>query len=131
MNHKNWEINGCSLFFDAEDLESMERYENAFDSLNKEDKQRSKDGRASQRIRSYCEMYRNLYDRIFGKGTAEKIFQNVPMNVETYDNIYFSFLEFIRNQGIEAGQRKAERIDRMRKFTPNRQQKRYRQHHKK
>ncbi len=130
MNHKNWEINGCTLFFDAEDLESMERYENAFDLLNEEDKQRPKDGRASQRIRSYCEMYHNLYDRIFGNGTAEKIFQSVPMNVEAYDNIYFSFLEFIRNQGIEAGQRKAERIDRMRKFTPNRQQKRHHKYHK-
>lgn len=123
MSYKNWEINGCSLFFDTEDLESMERYEQAFGLLEEERKKLPKDGKATDRIRAYCALFQRLYNRIFGDDASEKIFSNVRMNIDAYDEIYFQFLEFIRHQGVEGGRQKAERLSH---YQPkNRKQKRH------
>ena len=88
MSRKNWEINGLSLEFDNQDADNMERYENAFDLMEEEAKQLPKDGRVSERIRAYCNVFRNLFDRIFGEGTSEKLFDGVPMSSERYEEIY-------------------------------------------
>lgn len=121
QKHKTWEINGCSLPLDLEDLETVKRYENAFDLMSEDEKSLPKDGRVSARIESYCMMYHHLYDRIFGEGTAEQIFSGIPMNVSVYDDIYGQFLQFVREQGAENSRLKKESFSR---YTPNRSQKR-------
>lgn len=121
MSRKNWEINGLSLEFDNQDADNMERYENAFDLMEKEAKQLPKDGRVSERIRAYCNVFRNLFDRIFGKGTSEKLFDGVPMSSERYEEIYTQFLEFVREQNDASHQRHAARIS---AYLPNRKQRR-------
>lgn len=121
MSQKTWDINGVSLVLDLEDADVLERYENAFDSMAEEELKIPKDGKASARIRAYCEMYRHLYDRIFGDGTAEKIFEGQPMSAEVYDGAYESFLDFVRTQMIENARQRSERISR---YRPNRAQKR-------
>ncbi len=121
MSQKNWEINGISLHLDLEDVEILERYENAFDAMAEEEKKLPKDGKASDRVRAYCEMYRHLYDKIFGDGTADKIFAGKPMNAAVYDEVYDSFLEFVREQLVAAAKHRGERLN---KYRPNRAQKR-------
>lgn len=121
MSQKIWEINGLSLELDLEDADCMERYENAFDKMSEEEKQVSKDGKASVRIRAYCRLFRDLYDRIFGEGTSEKIFRDIPDNTDLYDEIYFKFLDFVTTQKNAAVEAKAEK---MTKYRPNRQQRR-------
>lgn len=121
MSHKNWEINGLSLVYDNQDADNMERYENAFDLMEKEAKQLPKDGRVSERIRAYCTVFRNLFDRIFGEGTSEKLFDGVPMSSERYEEIYGQFLEFVREQNEASHQRHAARIS---SYLPNRKQRR-------
>lgn len=120
MSLKNWEINGISLHLDLEDAAAIERYEDAFDAMAEEEKKIPKDGKASKRIRAYCEMYRHLYDKIFGDGTADKIFGDT-MNAAVYDEVYDSFLEFVRGQLTAAAKRRSEHLN---KYRPNRAQKR-------
>lgn len=121
MSQKIWEINGLSLELDLEDADCMERYENAFDKMSEEEKQIPKDGKASARIRAYCHLFRNLYDRIFGEGTSEKIFKNVPDNTDKYNEVYFKFLDFVTAQRNAAVTKRSEKMS---KYRPNRQQRR-------
>ena len=121
MSLKVWEINGLSLEIDLRDADCMERYENAFDKMSEEEKQVPKDGRGSVRIRAYCRLFRDLYDRIFGEGTSEKIFKDIPDNTDLYDEIYFKFLDFVTAQKNAAVEAKSEK---MTKYRPNRQQRR-------
>ncbi len=80
-----------------------------------------KDGKASERIIAYCQVFRNLYDRLFGEGSAEKIFADVPMNIERYNEIYENFLDFVQECNNEGAKKYADLIS---KYKPNRQQRR-------
>lgn len=122
MSQKNWEINGLSLELDMEDVETLERYENAFAKMADEEKRIPKDGKKSEQIKAYCALFPRLYDRLFGEGTSNKIFSGVRMNTALYDQIYISFLEFVKNQTAENTARRKNSIQ---KFMPkNRQQRR-------
>ena len=122
MSQKIWEINGLSLELDLDDADVMERYEKAFDIMSAEEKALPKDGKGSEQIRAYCNMFRHLYDNIFGEGTAEKIFNGIPTSASAYDDIYFSFLDAVKRIKTETIQSRA---DRLAKYRPaNRQQKR-------
>ena len=120
-NPKVWEINGISLPLDLEDVEVMERYENAFDAMTSEEKTIRIDGRASGRIRAYCMLFRNLFDHLFGDGTAEKIFAGKPMSAAVHEEVYMDFLKFVTAQTSAANERRAVLLD---KYRPNRAQKR-------
>lgn len=122
MSQKIWEVNGLSLELDLDDADVMERYEKAFDIMSAEEKALPKDGKGSEQIRAYCQMFRNLYDNIFGEGTSERIFKDVPTSASAYDDIYFSFLDAVRKIKTATIQSRAERLA---KYRPtNRQQKR-------
>ena len=86
MSRKTWEINGLNLELDLENADCMERYENAFEEMKKEENEVPKDGKASMRIRAYCRLFRNLYDNIFGEGT---IISTKPMANDTLLEIAF------------------------------------------
>lgn len=129
MSQKVWEINGISLPLDLEDAEVMERVEDAFDAMEQEEKQIPKDGKKSVRIRSYCYLFRNLFDHIFGEGTSEQIFKDMPMTAAVHSEAYLSFLEFIRAQRAEAAQAAQECRERLNKYRPNRRQRRAAEKH--
>ncbi|MDE6519236.1 MAG: hypothetical protein K2K91_02095 [Ruminococcus sp.] len=118
---KIWKINGLELTLDMEDADTAERYESAFEVMMKEENETRNIAKLSQKIRAYCKIFRNLYDRIFGEGTSAKIFENVPENCAEYDRIYCDFLDFVKNQRSDSAQRKS-RI--LAKYSPNRQQRR-------
>lgn len=105
-----WEIRGLSLPLDLEDADTMERYEDAFAAMSGEERKIQKDGRQSERIRAYCMLYRSLFARIFGEGTAEKLFADVPMSAAAHEEIYLSFLDFARAQTKAAMERRAARL---------------------
>lgn len=107
MSRKIWEINGLSLELDLEDVETLERYEDAFAAMAKEEKKVPKDGKKSEQIREYCNLFVRLYDRLFGEGTSTKIFAGIKMNAQKYDEVYFSFLDFARAQTQATAERKA------------------------
>ena len=116
-----WEINGLSLELDLDNADNMERYENAFELMAKEENEIPKDGRQSERIRAYCQLFHRLYDRIFGDGTSDQIFSGIPDSVKACDEIYLSFLNFVQEQRVSAAQ---ERAEWRAKYFPNRKQRR-------
>ena len=116
-----WEVNGLSLELDLDSYDNMKRYEDAFEQMAEEEKLIPKDGRQSERIRAYCQLFHRLYDRIFGEGTSEKIFSGIPESVKACDGIYLSFLKFVQEQMISSAQERAEWRT---KYFPNREQRR-------
>ena len=122
MSHKIWEINGLSLELDLQDADVNERCEQAFEAMEKHEKELPKDGKNSERIRSYCQLFKDLFDDIFGRGTSEQLFEGQPTNVDVYEGIYFKFLDFVSVQRVGIAKEKSERLS---KYKPvNRQQRR-------
>lgn len=86
-----WKWNDVELVIDMEDLDFQERYENAFEIMEEEEKEVKKAGRLSELTRAYCDMFYHLFDHIFGEGTGEKLFQG-KRNARMVDDCYESFL---------------------------------------
>lgn len=113
MQEKNntiWTIRDLKIKFDLEDIETLERYENAFEKMAEEEKKIPEDGRRSARIRAYCELFPRLFSRIFDEKTSEEIFGDVPSNVREYENIYLSFLDFVKRQSDENAENRSSRL---------------------
>lgn len=100
-----WEINGLSLELDMEDYETSKNYMKAFEAMSEEEKQVKKDGNVDDYVKNYCLLFWNLYDRLFGEGTAEKIFGG-KYNCRVCDEVYMDFLDFVKTQQTEAIQRR-------------------------
>lgn len=95
-----WNISGYSFEIDLQDADCIERYEKAFEKMGQEEKALPQDGKASDRIRAYCAMFRHLFDNLFGEGSAEKIFGEHD-NARDMTAVYESFLEFALRQQDE------------------------------
>lgn len=121
MSQKIWSINGVELELDMGDLDAQERYENALELYNEEQKQISGDVKLSEFTRSACSLFKRLFDRIFGDGTSEKIFSGVPVNFLKYVEIYDKFIEFVSQQ---INENNAYITKKLAKYRPNRQQRR-------
>ena len=121
MSQKKWQINGKEFELDLTDADAVERYENAFEDMTDAEKLIPKDGKASERIRACCGLFKKLFDTIFGEGTSEQIFEGVPTSISAYEEIYLSFLDFAHAQ-FEADTK--QRAERLTKYTPNRKQRR-------
>lgn len=116
----HWSYNGVELTLDIQDVDTIERYEAAFDALSEEEKQIPKDGRKSIQIRAYCRMFRNLFNALFGEGTDTKMFgekDNAREMTECYEN----FLQFVVNQHAALAETQSRILTR---YSPNRAQRR-------
>lgn len=118
-----WQINGLQIPIDLEDLETVKRLEEAFNSMEAEENQllASESINLSDRIQGYCDLYFHLFENLFGAETAGQIFRNKPMNMRVYEEAYLSFLQFIQMTRAEIADR---RHDDIRTLGRNRQQKR-------
>lgn len=115
-----WHINGHDLELDMTDADVLDRYEAAFAKMAENEKKMPKDGKASERIRAYCGLFRTLYDDIFGDGAAQKILGDCN-NARVVNEIYEQFLEFVSSQRgiIEETQNRL-----INRYNPNRAQRR-------
>ena len=122
MSHVNtkWEINGKTYELDLEDADTADRYESAFDLMEKEEKQMPKDGKMSDRIRAYCKIFENLYDRIFGEGSGKAILGE-KANTRICNEVYDDFLRFVSTQKQESLDFQNSMVS---KYSPNRAQRR-------
>lgn len=113
-----WKWNEVELEIDLEDVDFLERYENAFDNLDIKEKELQKTGKKSEIARGYCEMFYRLYDEIFGPGTGEKL-MGENMNVRICEECYDSFIATCQKCVTDANKRQNAMIN---KFKPNRAQ---------
>ena len=115
-----WKINGHEYPLDMQDMEVVERCEAAFERMGEREKALPKEGKTSERIRSYCQLFRDLFDDVFGAGTAEQIFGDV-YNARTATEAYEAFLDFMAGQQ-NALHETQNRV--MSRYSPNRAQRR-------
>ena len=123
MEEKNlyiWDINNIELELDMEDADTAERYNSALGILKEADEVKNTDVDYVSSIRQYCAIFRKFYDFLFGDGTSAKIFADIKDNTRKYDEVYESFLDFIRIQRIEADNRVSRMIQR---YSPKRAKK--------
>ena len=113
-----WEINGLKLELDLEDASTADRYAQALICLKSEKITQVKDEfNAGEYIRAYCKAFRSFYNNLFGTGTAERIFAEIPDNIRKYNEVYESLLEFVATQA-RGTQARTEKI--MAKYIPER-----------
>jgi len=92
-----WEINGKSFELDVFEEETAQKYTDAFKTLADEEKNIKYTGNLVEQVRSYCQVFYNLFDNIFGEGAGIEILgekRSVTVCNETYD----SFLNFVSEQ---------------------------------
>ena len=107
---QTWKINDLELEFDIFDLENSEKYEKAFEQMSAEEKSIKRDGKMSDFIRSYCDMYYHLFENLFGKETADNLCKRYNSN--EWEQIYGSFLDYIQSQNNEAQKMRASIVNR-------------------
>lgn len=107
---QTWKINNLELEFDIFDLENSEKYEKAFEEMSAEEKAIKRDGKMSEFIRSYCDMYYHLFENLFGKETADNLCKRYNSN--EWEQVYGSFLDYIQSQNNEAQKMRASIVNR-------------------
>lgn len=88
-----WSINGLELEMDLDDAETLEKYEEAFTEMDVQEKEFPKDGKTSEIVRRYCDLYYRLFENLFGKVNADKIVQK-KYHMGQWEEVYASFLKF-------------------------------------
>ena len=88
-----WSINGLELEMDLDDAETLEKYEKAFTEMDVQEKEFPKDGKTSEIVRRYCDLYYRLFENLFGKDDADKIVQK-KYHMGQWEEVYASFLKF-------------------------------------
>ena len=88
-----WSINGLELEMDLDDAETLEKYEEAFTEMDIQEKEFPKDGKTSEIVRRYCDLYYRLFENLFGKDDADKIVQK-KYHMGQWEEVYASFLKF-------------------------------------
>lgn len=103
-----WKWNDVELEIDMEDVEFLEKYENAFEIMEEEEKQVKNIGKYSEMTRSYCDMFYHLFDNIFGEGAGNKLLGK-KKNARIVDDCYESFLKCCKQEVAAANKNRASR----------------------
>lgn len=113
-------INDVELEIDMEDYDFQKKYEDAFEKMEEDEKELQKVGKPSELTKGYCEMFRKLFDNIFGSGTSDKLF-GTKYNMKETDRVYEEFIFICSEQAKKANERRNKLIN---KYKPNRAQRR-------
>lgn len=100
-------INGVALHVDAEDAAFMQRYAAAAAAIPSQPTKDDADG-----IRQYCKSFRVFFDVLFGDGTADAVFADVPDNRREYEAVFTQLLKAMFEQQIAAKLRLVEAVKR-------------------
>lgn len=100
-------INGVALHVDAEDAAFMQRYAAAAAAIPSQPTKDDADG-----IRQYCKSFRVFFDTLFGNGTADAVFADVPDNRREYEKIFMQLLKAMFEQRVAAKLRLVEAVKR-------------------
>lgn len=100
-------INGVALHVDAEDAAFMQRYAAAAAAIPSQPTKDDADG-----IRQYCKSFRVFFDVLFGDGTADAVFADVPDNRREYEAVFTQLLKAMFEQRIAAKLRLVEAVKR-------------------
>lgn len=105
-------INGVELDIDLNDYDFQKKYEEAFLKMGEEQLSLKKTGSNSELTKAYCDLFYNLFDRIFGEGTGDKLFCG-KRNIAVTDSVYTQFIDICTQQAKEAAERRSEMLCRL------------------
>ena len=104
-----WKWNDVELEVDMEDVDFQEKLENAFECMKIKEKELQKAGKLSEITKNYCEMFWNMFDDIFGQGTADRLFKG-KKHSGLCEECYDSFISFCSNQVKEVNKKRNSRL---------------------
>ena len=96
-------INGKEFEFDIADVESMEKYEKALNSIQLKTKNEQKYTSSAQKMKAACEMVFEFFNDLLGPDASEIIFGG-KMNARVCFTTYEKFIEDCSNACNELGQ---------------------------
>ena len=119
---QKWSYNNIEFEVALQDADFAEKYEKAFERMGQDEKKVQKAGNNSELIRGYCGLFHNLFDDIYGAGTAKRLFDG-KMNAGMCDLAYAAFMGACMRCNEEAVQQRGQLMSR---YAPrqNRQQRR-------
>lgn len=103
-----WKWNDVELDIDMGDADFQKKYEEAFKKAEEEEKKVvSMQGTENlyEFTVKYCNIYYNLFDNIYGAGTAEKIFKG-KRNCTLAEEVYVSWLNQCKKDIDEINKRR-------------------------
>ena len=98
-------------------------YSRLLANLQEREKNRTKDGSLSDRIREYDKMIRGLFDDIFGEGAGDAVL-GAKISTKNCDIAFDSMLEFVLKQQEENSRAAEALVSKYDKYQPNRAQRR-------
>lgn len=104
-----WKWNDVELEVDFEDVEFCKRYESVFDKLEKDEQEVKETEKRSEFLEKYCNMYWELFDKLFGSGTAEKLFDK-KKHIGQCECCFDSFISFCTKQVNESNKKRMTKI---------------------
>lgn len=105
-NTKVWSFNDFQVEFDVTDVDTADRYEKTFDIMGEKEKKLPLTGKKSEQLKAQFEWFSETFDRLFGEGASEKIF-NGKRSVSLAFEAYESFLSFVASQKNDISNRGA------------------------
>lgn len=112
----SFEFGGVKVEFDSSDLETMQKFEKAIAKMAIDEKALKKDGTASERILSYCKLFEDLIDSMFGEGVFLKMCGGKYSAFQA-NQLYTKLLNVIERQGAANA---ALQVGIAQKYMPNR-----------
>ena len=103
-----WKWKDVALEVDMEDIEFQKKYEVAFQHMEVSEKELQNVGNLSGFSEKYCMLFWNLFDEIFGKGIADKLFDG-KMHIGKCEECYDTFIEHCSKQVREINKNRANR----------------------
>lgn len=117
-----WKFNDFETDIDFTDADFMEKFEDAYEVLEKDFNDIPKVGKVSERIRAQCGAYDKFFASVFGTESIRKMFlgkKSVEMRIEACNSLY--------DLRVKEDKRHKEILN---KYKPNRQQKRQQEKNK-
>lgn len=115
-----WKVNNLEFEFDLEDADTLENMMDVFERVDQKVEQLGKVGPHVGYLRSFCDIYYEMFDNLFGEGAGEKIFEG-KHNARICEEVSNDFISFANRQVNEVGKRRSQRTN---KYVPNRKQRR-------
>ena len=111
---KQWKVNGetFEFKFKMNDANSMEKFMKICYELGEYGQQAPKDMDMIDEIKYVIKGYRTFFDKVFGRGTAKKIFKD-STDMDEYDEVYEDFLNFVAQCRAEANDRHSSYVGRI------------------
>lgn len=96
-----WEYNGLTFDVSTTNADFVAKYEDAWD----EYKKISPTGKLSERLRQSCDAIYKMFNRLYGEGTAEKLFEGKMYDLDVCIEAVDSFVNAMAESGKESNKK--------------------------